>query len=427
MREPVSVVRDDRRAEAEAFALRALVTYPEMLVESGLDADHFLSPALRRAFEALPATVGRTPDGAVPLANVAAQAGLDVETLRGVARLQVTGADQARVLFSRLRSRVTADRVRAAVVRLSQRDFGDDPGLGLLAALEDLTRRESTSVGTSETRTLRELTEQAIRDAEAELAAGKPSTLRSSLATVNRAIRGYRPGELTLLAAEGGAGKTSLATQEAREAGRQGRHVLYVSGEMTASQLGEREAHGLAGVAMREGLSAWALKTAREQLAACSYPDFVHYDTRFRTKPAEVIAEARRVLSQRGNLGLLIYDHAKHMDVGEVDGDHAQYAAATSAAKEIAKAVPCPVLMLTHLNRSRRGAERPSKDMLRGAGEDVADSVLCLWRRIDETLGEVTELHFLKTRQTGVGDCVPLAWDRYSQSYEEIAVEGVPA
>lgn len=82
-------------------------------------------------------------------------------------------------------------------------------------------------------------------DAEfAELLSRPPATIRTYLPEVDKMMGGFYPGELTVIAARPGIGKTALMLQMARQIAFAGKKALLISMEMARSQVWARMACG---------------------------------------------------------------------------------------------------------------------------------------------------------------------------------------
>jgi len=74
-----------------------------------------------------------------------------------------------------------------------------------------------------------------------EILDGKdPKPLYTGLPTLDKLFGGFHPGELVIVTAETGVGKTHFAMQIARKACESGRHILFAEGEMLAAHLMKR-------------------------------------------------------------------------------------------------------------------------------------------------------------------------------------------
>jgi replicative DNA helicase len=218
----------------------------------------------------------------------------------------------------------------------------------------------------------------------------KPATggrpLMTGLYRHDSEIGGWMPGELIVLAARPGMGKTALATQVAKFNAASGRRALFVSIEMTEEELGARILAGHASVDSRNirsgdlleeeiaGLEAAARDIQADQLSIWA-PSSRHAGI------ANIRGMAKYMVAT-GGLRLIVVDYIglvkpadprrqRHEQIGEI----------TNGLKSLAKEVGVPVLALCQLNREADVAE-PKLSHLRESGniEQDADCVMFLHR-----------------------------------------------
>lgn len=190
------------------------------------------------------------------------------------------------------------------------------------------------------------------------------------------------PGEMIVLAARPGCGKTSLAWQICKHNAFRGRNVLFVSLEMRSNELVARTAAGATTVpssTIRSGnVSADQMsniESALDELA--DYPLSIADPA---TATMEKIKALSRLEKSRRGLQLLVIDYLglirhentklrKFESMTEISAD----------VKRLAKEIEVPILALCQLNRESDGAE-PKLSHLRDSGsiEQDADSVMFL-------------------------------------------------
>ena len=129
---------------------------------------------------------------------------------------------------------------------------------------------------------------------------------------LDRIIGGFRPGELAIITAETGSGKTLLAQQTRARACRDGFHSLFCSGEMLAPHLKRRELAATAGVApakmRREDLltpedRGALIKAAAHECKHCRILDGELEISRIR--------RTARMMKKKSGLDLMILDYAR--------------------------------------------------------------------------------------------------------------------
>lgn len=243
--------------------------------------------------------------------------------------------------------------------------------------------------------------------------------LRTGIGKLDALIVGLRSGELTILAARPGVGKTALALQIALEIAGDGRRVAVASLEMTA------EALALRALAARSGIAHDALRRGGVSTSWDRITDAVDelrglgveiYD-RPRLTPATLYRACRR-LQRDGGLDLLVIDYLQLMQTDRpTSGPYERASVLSVATKRLARALDLPILCVAQLSRAsehRGGKERrPRLSDLRDSGqiEQDADAVWLLYRpEMDspdrttrEVMGGMTELIVAKQRNGPTG------------------------
>lgn len=226
---------------------------------------------------------------------------------------------------------------------------------------------------------------------------------------------GLHPGELVILAARPGIGKTALALSSGMHIAQLGFHVLVASMEMLAEELSKRALSMLSGVdghAIRLGALSeqqWVdVVGAAEKLVEIPF-DIVDVPS---VTLAALTAVCRR-MKRAGKLDLLIVDYLQIMaPSGNKATREQQVAELSRGLKELAKALEIPVIALSQLNRAveHRLDKRPVMADLResGAVEQDADVIIFIYRE-DAADGveavSKAELIVAKQRAGAVGTC----------------------
>ena len=221
---------------------------------------------------------------------------------------------------------------------------------------------------------------------------------------------GLQNGELVVLAGRPGDGKTAFSLHIAKTAAKAGYHVLIFSLEMSASRLGDRLMLSECNIdpyAWKHGrLSQTDLEECRrtEEIVK-QWP--IAIDDKAYISMEEICATAK-LRHSKGLCDLVIVDYMGLCNVSTPGRTREQEVAACSrTAKNLAKQLDCPVLMLSQLNRQSesRAAQIPQLSDLResGAIEQDADLVLLLYRpaRVGITTDKAT--HY---PTEGMGICI---------------------
>lgn len=224
-----------------------------------------------------------------------------------------------------------------------------------------------------------------------ELLRENPNAL-AGLATgfneLDRRTNGLHPGDLVIVAARPGMGKTSFAMNIAEHVAIEKKQPVAVfSMEMSAEQLTQRVVSSFGRVELG--------KLRSGQLEDADYSRLVSADSFIREapmyidetgalSPLELRARARRLASQHG-LKLLVVDYIQLMQVpGKNDNRTNEISEISRSLKALAKELAIPIIALSQLNRGLENREdkRPRLADLRESGgiEQDADLVLFIYR-----------------------------------------------
>lgn len=239
---------------------------------------------------------------------------------------------------------------------------------------------------------------------------GEVTAVSTGLVDLDRALGGgLEPGQLVILAARPGMGKTSLALGIAERMAKSGMVVLFASLEMGRQELGRRL------LAPRLNVSLPAIKrpdredtlivgAAVEQQQAMADLPLLIDDTPAQSQQ-HIRTAARAVKKTHGRLDCVIVDHLGRMKASpdaEKRGRYEKITEISAGLKVLAKELGCPVLALCQLSRAIEGRDdkRPSLGDLRDSGsiEEDADVVMFLYREsyylrddVKQKEGESTE------------------------------------
>ena len=231
---------------------------------------------------------------------------------------------------------------------------------------------------------------------------GEVSGVPTGLDTLDKITAGWQSGNLIVVAARPGMGKTAMAVQSAIAAGRS----LVFSLEMTAGELTERTVAHVGRVPLKwmrfpleapDHASAAVLESSKQvaklELLIDDSPSL----------SVDSICSRARQAHMQSPLSLIVVDHlgliarpGKH--------DPSELGAITAQLKRLAKDLGIPVVLLCQLNRGleARADKRPTLSDLRDSGriEEDADVVIGLYREgyYVEKTDNLAELIVLKNR-----------------------------
>jgi replicative DNA helicase len=212
--------------------------------------------------------------------------------------------------------------------------------------------------------------------------------IRSGLYALDEITNGFMPGELTVIAARPGMGKTAMVVCVARNiAIDQKKPVAIFSLEMVGGQLMNRlisaESHVSLERILRGQLSSAEIQHigSTDRILSES-PLFV--DDNASLTILEFRARARRMVMQHG-VQAIIVDYLQLMKNPEAFNRENEISSISQQLKVVAKELNIPVIALAQLSRAvetRGGSKRPQLSDLRESGgiEQDADVVMFLYR-----------------------------------------------
>lgn len=242
----------------------------------------------------------------------------------------------------------------------------------------------------------------------------------SGIQRLDMTTGGWLHGELIILAARPGVGKTALAMQAALHNARQGRRVLVCSLEMRDRELIQRILCGEAGVDSRRlRTGTWTeddYDRLRETETSLAKTPISIYDASSAT--IERLAGIARVEHSRGRLSLLVVDYLQLLDpTNKRDQRVEQIAHQSRKLKSLAKELGVPVLCLSQLNReSEKQNREPRLSDLRDSGsiEQDADMVIAIHKT-----GDVDAQIIVMKHRAGQTGHVDVQWDGAATRYSD--------
>lgn len=218
--------------------------------------------------------------------------------------------------------------------------------------------------------------------------------LSTGFIDLDQMLTGLHGGELIILAARPGIGKTSLAMNIALHAASAEQKAVGVfSLEMPANQLVSRLLATHARVDMKKlrGGRLTALDEERLQEAAATLYNLKFFiDDTGSLSSFDLRAKARRLKLREPSLKLLVIDYLQLMhQSGKVESRQLEVSEISRALKQLAKELDLPIIALSQLNRKveeRKGGKPMLSDLREsGAIEQDADVVMFIHREEEES------------------------------------------
>jgi replicative DNA helicase len=428
---------------AEAATLSAVMLAPEALSDIGdlLHWKHFYSEAHGRVFEAVvELEAARKPCDIVQVATSLRESGR-LQQVGGMAYLTeiinaapavVNVRSYAETVFGTWRVRQMQLQARAALAK-GYGDYGD------VQEFADETARAFHEIAyasgsTSDLVDLRESLVEVITDLQRAAAEGRRIIgLATGLDALDRVLGGLHDGELTIIAARPGKGKSSAALQWCVHAARGDFPAAVFSLEMPRKQLTLRAAcmQGRidVGVARTGQLTPgdWSrLTTASSELSGI--PLFID-DTSglsamaLRSKLRRKNAELSRERPGR-RLRAVVVDYLQLMrgsSLAQKQGREREVAEIAQDLKEVAKEFNVPVVALSQMNRAIEQANRrPRLSDLRESGnvEQAADNVVFIHEQEKAEGGRVEFV--IEKQRSGPTDIVEAIFERHYTRFADV-------
>jgi len=383
--------------EAERALLGGLLIDPRKLndIEERLQPEAFYDPLHRRIFAAMLAIEDRAAIDPITVKGKLSEAGeLDAATaerLRVIEESALSAANVAHyaeiVLDKALRRRLAevAEEIGQLAVEAGQ-DVAtlSDTAERLVFAVTDQGRKGEPRELQGILKETMELV-QRMRDRKSTV-----TGLSTGIYLLDQRTTGFHPGELFILAARPGVGKTSLAMNIAVHAATRADPPVAVAVfnlEMPATQLALRMLCSEARIGQGKLKSGSLSHHDMEQLvnhAAALWNAPIYIDDSSTLTITELRSKARRLKQQNPDLGLIVIDYLQLMSSrGRAESRHLEIAEISRGLKSLAKELGLPILALSQLSRDvEKGKRKPQLSDLRESGsiEQDADCVLFIHR-----------------------------------------------
>ena len=300
-------------------------------------------------------------------------------------------------------------RLVEAGTRIVQLGYGGNEGdVGGGEVDEIVDRAQAEIYEVTERRTsedyvvLEELLQPTMDEIDAiAMAGGQAAGVPTGFADLDNLTNGLHPGQMIIVAARPGIGKSTLALDIARHAAvKHHKTAVIFSLEMSKTEITMRLLSAEAGIRLSQMRSGsmneqdWQ-KIVRRMTEISDAPLFI--DDSPNMTMMEIRAKARR-LKQRNDLKLIVVDYLQLMTSGKrVESRQQEVSEFSRQMKLLAKELEVPVIAISQLNRGpeQRTDKRPMLSDLRESGslEQDADMVILVhrpdaWEADDPRAGE---------------------------------------
>ena len=321
-----------------------------------------------------------------------------------------------------VRDKATLRRLVDASMKISQLGYQAEGDVnGIVDRAQQVIYEVAEGKMSEDYQPLSELVELTLDEMESLSQHGVMAGVPTGFIDLDHLTNGLHPGQMVIVAARPGMGKSTLGLDFARSASiKHGLCSVFFSLEMTKSELVMRLMSAEASVPLNhirkgemkeEDWSRIASKTAQVSQA----PLFI--DDSPNLTMMEIRAKARR-LKQRFDLRLIVIDYMQLMTSGKkVESRQLEVSEFSRQIKLLAKELELPVVALSQLNRGpeTRQDKRPLLSDLRESGslEQDADVVILLHREdaYDRNSARVGEADFIIAKhRNGATDTIPVAF-----------------
>jgi replicative DNA helicase len=239
---------------------------------------------------------------------------------------------------------------------------------------------------------------------------GVLSGIPTGFADIDQRMNGLHGGEVIVVAARPGMGKTNFALNVAGNTARQGSKVFFSSMEMSKRELSARMAAHLNNMdyGALQAMDWDRFSPALSAFIAGSDSLSIRIDDRASQTVERIRIAAKKAKRQMGGLDLIVIDYLQLIK-GEGSSRYEQVTNISRDLKVMAKDMDVPVLCLAQINRAStdRTDKRPLMSDLRDSGaiEQDADAVIMLHREDekDGSQGDFAEAIFRKLRHGQMG------------------------
>jgi replicative DNA helicase len=311
-------------------------------------------------------------------------------------------------------------------------DTGSDDEIAAKAeaVLRTITERYNPEVDVS----IRDVMVEAWAEIQSRIDSGQPHGTATGFADLDELLIGLGDGELVIVAARPGVGKSAFATCLSLNLGKRGIPSVMISLEMTKLEWSERLLSIESGVSGRKLKNCMGLDTTEREILLETAGKLSKMPLRIDDRPSQrfssIAATARRA-KRKENIGMLLVDYLQLVQPDLPPSNNRpreqEVASITKSLKILAKELGIPIVVLAQMNRNieNREDKRPRLADLRESGsiEQDADKVLFLHRPSDfepeERPGEI-DVICAKNRngQTGI---VSMAWMAACTRFADLA------
>lgn len=266
----------------------------------------------------------------------------------------------------------------------------------------------------------------AMSEAMDSISGKKEGRIDTGFPLLDATLKGLWPGQLILVGARPGCGKSAMCMEMAEAAARKGKTVLHITAEMLAGEVGERLlAKRTAGVTMDQLIDG-VPETDEELWMNIAYTASVEsrLPIYFYDGPDVTVSRIRELALGIEDLKMIVVDYLGLM-IGEKDkrteNRNLELGGISRELKLLASEMEIPIVAAAQLSRTVNETDKPKLSSLRDSGEleQNAVKVIFLWKTDpgDDTQVGCT---VAKNRRGRTGD-VNLYFDGSKMTFMEVS------
>jgi replicative DNA helicase len=324
----------------------------------------------------------------------------ELETAGGASRLSqltanIAGSSHIEYHARIIEQKYIARKLITLTADIQRRAFDETEDVSdIIESLEMAFTEISLSRSSSESVTMNSAVHSALEKAsktQEDRQKGISVSIPTGIGALTREFYGgWKAPDLIILGGRTSMGKTQIALHFAKSAAEAGKHVLFVSIEMTATQLVNRlllEDDRISAYNLATGQMSADEWEAVDRRAAEIWNLKLHIAAQNEIRYLDAICSEARRLKRKGELDMLVIDYLGLILVRgqKFERRQLEIARITGTLKSLAKELDVPVMLLSQLNRPEKGTEKvktPQLHDLRESGdiEQDADTVLFIHR-----------------------------------------------
>jgi len=264
--------------------------------------------------------------------------------------------------------------------------------------------------------------EAAVSDIVSLYESGTTGGLLTGIHGLDNILNGLEDGNLIILAARPGIGKSAIGLNIAANVAETGKKVLFFTLEMQRKENLHRLLYMKGAISKRKVLGKFISKPdlagKLSKAASSKCMNNLWVDGSSRNTPLQIRAKCMRAAA-RGPVSLIVVDYLQIVSPSDSRAPReVQVAEISRSLKILAGEMNCPVIAMAQLNRDAPKSERPGLHHLRESGsiEQDANVVAMLWA------GEQSVVHVSveKNRNGPTGEFA-VVFEKETQSFKEYA------